>query len=121
MLMGAFAGANTVVRGNCTFGMFSNYPEKVDDALRQRAGAASWSTARRPARTTSTSSSCSPARTTGSRSATTSSMPRRRSSAPSREAYEATPAARGGAREVYESSEEKGAPKTMAEVGTYLH
>ena len=38
VLMGAFAGANTVVRGNCTFGMFSNYPENVDDALRQRAG-----------------------------------------------------------------------------------
>jgi len=38
-LMDAFAGANTVVRGNCTFGMFSNYPEKVDPALRQRAGA----------------------------------------------------------------------------------
>jgi hypothetical protein len=37
--MDAFAGANTVVRGNCTFGMFSNYPEHVDDALRQRAGA----------------------------------------------------------------------------------
>ncbi len=29
----------TVVRGNSTFGMFSNYPENVDDALRQRAGA----------------------------------------------------------------------------------
>jgi hypothetical protein len=28
-----------VIRGNCTFGMFSNYPENVDDALRQRAGA----------------------------------------------------------------------------------
>ena len=39
VLMQAFAGANTVVRGNCTFGMFSNYPENVDDALRQRAGA----------------------------------------------------------------------------------
>ncbi len=39
VLMDAFAGANTVVRGNCTFGMFSNYPENVDDALRQRAGA----------------------------------------------------------------------------------
>ena len=38
-LMDAFAGANTVVRGNCSFGMFSNYPENVDDALRQRAGA----------------------------------------------------------------------------------
>ncbi|MBL4813676.1 MAG: ATP-binding protein [Rhodobacteraceae bacterium] len=38
VLMDAFAGANTVVRGNCTFGMFSNYPENVDDALRQRAG-----------------------------------------------------------------------------------
>jgi hypothetical protein len=39
VLMGAFAGATTVVRGNCTFGMFSNHPENVDDALRQRAGA----------------------------------------------------------------------------------
>ncbi|MEM9524358.1 MAG: ATP-binding protein [Pseudomonadota bacterium] len=38
VLMDSFAGANTVVRGNCTFGMFSNYPENVDDALRQRAG-----------------------------------------------------------------------------------
>ena len=26
VFMGAFAGAGTVVRGNCTFGMFSNYP-----------------------------------------------------------------------------------------------
>ncbi|KQI68298.1 AAA family ATPase [Loktanella sp. 3ANDIMAR09] len=39
VLMDAFAGAGTVVRGNCTFGMFSNFPENVDDALRQRAGA----------------------------------------------------------------------------------
>ncbi len=39
VLMESFAGANTVIRGNCTFGMFSNYPENVDDALRQRAGA----------------------------------------------------------------------------------
>nr|WP_255561468.1 AAA family ATPase [Pseudohoeflea sp. DP4N28-3] len=39
VLMEAFAGAGTVVRGNCLFGMFSNYPENVDDALRQRAGA----------------------------------------------------------------------------------
>ncbi|MCR8724176.1 AAA family ATPase [Frigidibacter sp. ROC022] len=39
VFMEAFAGANTVVRGNCTYGMFSNYPENVDDALRQRAGA----------------------------------------------------------------------------------
>jgi hypothetical protein len=39
VLMSAFSGANTVVRGNCSFGMFSNYPENVDDALRQRAGA----------------------------------------------------------------------------------
>jgi hypothetical protein len=38
VLMDAFAGAGTVVRGNCSFGMFSNYPENVDDALRQRAG-----------------------------------------------------------------------------------
>ncbi len=39
VLMDAFAGAQTVVRGNASFGMFSNYPENVDDALRQRAGA----------------------------------------------------------------------------------
>ncbi|MEZ5812690.1 MAG: ATP-binding protein [Rhizobiaceae bacterium] len=39
VLMESFAGAATVVRGNCSFGMFSNYPENVDDALRQRAGA----------------------------------------------------------------------------------
>ncbi|MER9183995.1 ATP-binding protein, partial [Mesorhizobium sp. M0767] len=39
VLMDAFGGAATVVRGNCSFGMFSNYPENVDDALRQRAGA----------------------------------------------------------------------------------
>lgn len=38
VLMESFAGATTVVRGNCTFGMFSNHPENVDDALRQRAG-----------------------------------------------------------------------------------
>jgi len=39
VLMESFAGASTVVRGNCSFGMFSNYPENVDGALRQRAGA----------------------------------------------------------------------------------
>ncbi len=39
VLMSAFSGAMTVIRGNCSFGMFSNYPENVDDALRQRAGA----------------------------------------------------------------------------------
>ncbi len=39
VLMESFSGAGTVVRGNCSFGMFSNYPENVDDALRQRAGA----------------------------------------------------------------------------------
>jgi len=39
VFMESFAGANTVVRGNCTVGMFSNYPENVDAALRQRAGA----------------------------------------------------------------------------------
>ncbi|MFN3992643.1 MAG: ATP-binding protein [Tabrizicola flagellatus] len=39
VFMQAFAGAGTVVRGNCSFGMFSNFPENVDDALRQRAGA----------------------------------------------------------------------------------
>ena len=39
VLMESFAGATTVVNGNASFGMFSNYPENVDDALRQRAGA----------------------------------------------------------------------------------
>ena len=39
VLMEAFSGASTVIRGNCSFGMLSNYPENVDDALRQRAGA----------------------------------------------------------------------------------
>lgn len=39
VLMDAFAGAGTVVRGNAAFAMFSNHPENVDDALRQRAGA----------------------------------------------------------------------------------
>jgi hypothetical protein len=39
VLMESFQGATTVVRGNCSFGMFSNYPENVDDALRQRASA----------------------------------------------------------------------------------
>lgn len=39
VLMDAFAGAGTVVRGNCTFGMFSNHAEAIDDALRQRAAA----------------------------------------------------------------------------------
>ena len=38
VLMEAFAGASTVVRGNATFGMFSNHAENIDDALRQRAG-----------------------------------------------------------------------------------
>ena len=37
VLMDAFAGAGTVVRGNATFGMFSNHAESIDDALRQRA------------------------------------------------------------------------------------
>lgn len=36
VLMQELAGPNTVIRGNASFGMFSNYPEKVDDALRQR-------------------------------------------------------------------------------------
>lgn len=39
VLMEAFAGTSTIVRGNVTFGMFSNYAESIDDALRQRAGA----------------------------------------------------------------------------------
>lgn len=38
-LMSAFAGANTQVLGNSTIGMFTNYPDKVDPALRQRASA----------------------------------------------------------------------------------
>ena len=38
VLMQALAGAGTVLRGNCTFIMLSNHPDKVDDALRQRAG-----------------------------------------------------------------------------------
>lgn len=39
VLMEAFAGASTVVRGNCSFGMFSNHASDIDDALRQRAAA----------------------------------------------------------------------------------
>lgn len=39
VLMESFAGSGTRVLGNCSFGMFSNYPENVDDALRQRASA----------------------------------------------------------------------------------
>ncbi len=37
VFMQQLGGALTVVRGNASFGLFSNYPEKVDDALRQRA------------------------------------------------------------------------------------
>jgi hypothetical protein len=37
VFMQQFSGATTVVRGNASFGLFSNHPEKVDDALRQRA------------------------------------------------------------------------------------
>jgi hypothetical protein len=36
VFMQELGGAKTVVRGNACFGLFSNYPEKVDDALRQR-------------------------------------------------------------------------------------
>lgn len=36
VFMQEFAGPGTVVRGNAAFALFSNYPEKVDDALRQR-------------------------------------------------------------------------------------
>jgi hypothetical protein len=39
VFMQQLSGAGTIVRGNATFGLFSNYPEKVDDALRQRAQA----------------------------------------------------------------------------------
>jgi hypothetical protein len=37
VLMQQLGGAQTVVRGNACFGLFSNRPEQVDDALRQRA------------------------------------------------------------------------------------
>ena len=36
VFMQEFAGPATIIRGNSSFGLFSNYPEKVDDALRQR-------------------------------------------------------------------------------------
>ncbi|MCZ6784357.1 MAG: AAA family ATPase [Proteobacteria bacterium] len=36
VFMQEFAGTNTVVRGNASFGLLSNHPERVDDALRQR-------------------------------------------------------------------------------------
>jgi hypothetical protein len=39
VFMQQLGGAQTVVRGNASFGLFSNYPERVDDALRQRAQA----------------------------------------------------------------------------------
>jgi hypothetical protein len=39
VFMQQFGGASTLVRGNASFGLFSNFPEKVDDALRQRAQA----------------------------------------------------------------------------------
>jgi len=38
VLMETLAGANTIIRGNASAFLFSNYPEKVDDALRQRCG-----------------------------------------------------------------------------------
>jgi hypothetical protein len=37
VFMQQLSGANTVIRGNASFGLFSNYPEKIDEALRQRA------------------------------------------------------------------------------------
>jgi hypothetical protein len=39
VLMNAFDGVDTRIRGNCSFGLFTNFPDKVDDALRQRAAA----------------------------------------------------------------------------------
>jgi hypothetical protein len=36
VFMQQLGGATTLVRGNATFGLFSNHPERVDDALRQR-------------------------------------------------------------------------------------
>jgi hypothetical protein len=38
-LMESFAGANTKILGNASFGMFTNHADHVDPALRQRAGA----------------------------------------------------------------------------------
>ena len=39
VFMQQLGGAATMVRGNASFGLFSNHPERVDDALRQRAQA----------------------------------------------------------------------------------
>ena len=84
VLMDAFSGAGTVIRGNCSFGMFSNYPENVDDALRQRAGARWLVDGPQTREDYIDIFVLLAARTTRYRWASTTSMPRRRSSALSR-------------------------------------
>ena len=124
VLMDAFAGAGTVVRGNCSFGMFSNYPENVDDALRQRAGAR-WlvdgpQTPRRlyrHLRAARRQEPQDPARRP---------QALRRAGDPARrraEAYEEHDKPQeDGLMKVYERyMKENGEPKTMADIGTYLH
>ena len=124
VLMDAFGGAGTVVRGNASFGMFSNYPENVDDALRQRAGAR-WlvdgpQTPRRlhrHLRPAGRQEPRDPARRARS------STPRRRSSARSaRPMRRMTKPQEEGLAKVYERfMKDNGEPKTMADIGAYLH
>ena len=124
VLMDAFAGAGTVVRGNCSFGMFSNYPENVDDALRQRAGAR-WlvdgpQTARRLHRHLRAAGRQEPQdRARRPRALRRAGDPARRR----RTAYEShAKPQEDGLMKVYERfMKENGAPKTMADVGAYLH
>ena len=122
--MDAFAGANTVVRGNCTFGMFSNYPENVDDALRQRAGGAVPGRRAADARGLHRHPRAAAGRaTTRSRWATTTFMPRRRSSAPSPPAIEghARPQEDGLLRGLGAGRAPRIGPlDTLAKLGTYL-
>ncbi len=80
VFMQAFAGAGTVVRGNCTFGMFSNYPRMWTTLCGKGPARAFWWTGRSRKRITSISSRCCWARTTPSPSATMSCSRRRRSS-----------------------------------------
>ena len=83
VLMDAFGGASTVVRGNAPSACSPIIPRTSTMRCASGPARAGWSTVRRRARTISTSSCCSPATTIGSRSASTGSMLRRRSSAPS--------------------------------------
>jgi hypothetical protein len=123
VLMESLCRRMTVVRGNCSFGMFSNYPENVDDALRQRAGARWLVDGPQTATTISTSLSCWPARTTRSRWASTRSCEAQEIQRAVETAYESIPSRRKtGLRKVYERfMKEHGEPKTLADVGEYLH